>query len=64
MQATADVKARCARIVTTLQKIASDSDATFADPRSVFLDLILCGHEIDAAEFAMRKTHWPIGSHP
>jgi hypothetical protein len=39
-------------------------NATFADPRSVFLDLILCGHEIDAAEFAMRKAYWPIGSHP
>jgi hypothetical protein len=40
IQATADVKARCARFVTTLQKIASDPDATFADPLSVFLDLI------------------------
>ena len=61
---TADIKARCARIVTTLQRIASDSDTTFPDPRSVFLDLILCGHEIDAAEFSMRKTYWPVGSHP
>jgi hypothetical protein len=62
MSATADVKARYARLATVLNKIASDSNATFADPRGVFFELIFAGHEINAAEFKMRTTWWPIGS--
>jgi hypothetical protein len=59
MSATADVKGRCARLVTTLQAIATNSDAVFADPRSVFIDLILVSHEIDAATLVMRRCWWP-----
>jgi hypothetical protein len=59
MSATADVKGRCARLVTTLQAIATNPDAVFADPRSVFIDLILVGHEIDAATLVMRRCWWP-----
>jgi hypothetical protein len=59
IQATRDVKARCARLVTALDAIATNPDAAFADPRSVFIDLILAGHEIDAAIFVLRRCWWP-----
>jgi len=62
MKVCADVKARCARLVGNLQKIAASPDPTFDDVRGTLIELILAGHELDAASFSLRKTYWPSQS--
>jgi hypothetical protein len=44
MSTYADVKARCARIVTRLEAIATDPNATPADPRDLFIRLELLSY--------------------
>jgi hypothetical protein len=60
MQATADVKQRCARLATTLEAIATNPDAVFADPRRIFMSLVLAEHEVAAALAVVRRTWWPM----
>jgi hypothetical protein len=52
MSTYADVKARCARIVTRLEAIATDPNATPADPRDLFMRLQLLSYELRSATFA------------
>jgi hypothetical protein len=49
MSTYADVKARCARVVTRLEAIATDPNATPADPRDLFIRLELLSHELRGA---------------
>jgi hypothetical protein len=53
----ADVKARCARIVTRLEAIATD-----ADPRDLFIRLELLSHELRGATFRVRECWWPTSN--
>ena len=55
MSTYADVKARCARIVTRLEAIATDPNATPADPRDLFIRLELLSHEPRGATFRVRE---------
>jgi hypothetical protein len=59
MQTTKDIKARCSRLASVLENIAVDPDATFADPRGIFIDLVICEIEIESAIRVMRKVWWP-----
>jgi hypothetical protein len=34
-------------------------ETPFVDPRTVYVDLILAGHELDAATRVMRRARWP-----
>jgi hypothetical protein len=49
MSTYADVKARCARIITRLEAIATDPNAPPADPRDLFVRLELLSHELRGA---------------
>ena len=56
---TADVKARCARALVGLEAIEQQKDPIFQDPRSVWLELTLSIHELEAALWIMKKAWWP-----
>ena len=56
---TADVKARCARALVGLEAIEQQKDPIFQDPRSVWLELTLGIHELEAALWIMKKAWWP-----
>ena len=56
---TADVKARCARVLVGLEVIEQQKDPIFQDPRSVWLELTLGIHELEAALWIMKKAWWP-----
>ena len=56
---TADVKARCARVLVSLEAIEQQKDPIFQDPRSVWLELTLGVHELEAALWIMKKAWWP-----
>jgi hypothetical protein len=56
---TADVKARCARVLVGLEVIEQQKDPIFQDPRSVCLELTLGIHELEAALWIMKKAWWP-----
>jgi hypothetical protein len=58
-QGTREVLTRVARVAAMLSNIDAARLPTFKDPRSVYLDLILAGHEIEAAIRIMRKVWWP-----
>ena len=58
----ADVKARCARIVTRLEAIATDPNATPADPRDLFIRLELLSYELRGATFRVRECWWPTSN--
>jgi hypothetical protein len=62
MSTYADVKARCARIVTRLEAIATDPNPTPADPRDLFIRLELLGHELRGATFRVRECWWPTSN--
>jgi uncharacterized protein (UPF0147 family) len=54
MSTYADVKARCARIVTRLEAIATDPNPTPADLRD-FIRLELLSYELRGATFRVRE---------
>ena len=56
---TADVNARCARVLVSLEVIEQYKDPIFQDPRSVWLELTLRVHELEAALWIMKKAWWP-----
>ena len=56
---TADVKARCARVLVGLEAIEQLKDPIFQDPRSIWLELTLDIHELEAALWIMKKAWWP-----
>ena len=56
---TADVKARCARVLVSLEAIEQYTDPIFQDPRSVWLELTLGIHELEAALWVMKRAWWP-----
>jgi hypothetical protein len=62
MSTYADVKARCARIVTRLEAIATDPNATPADPRDLFIRLELLSYEMRGATFRVRECWWPASN--
>jgi hypothetical protein len=62
MSMYADVKARCARIVTRLEAIATDPNATPADPRDLFIRLELLSYELRGATFRVRECWWPTSN--
>ena len=62
MSTYADVKARCARVVTRLEAIATDSNATPTDPRDLFIRLELLSYELRGATFRVRECWWPTGN--
>jgi hypothetical protein len=62
MSTYADVKARCARIVTRLEAIATDPNATPADPRDLFIRPELLSYELRGATFRVRECWWPTGN--
>jgi hypothetical protein len=62
MSTYADVKARCARIVTRLEAIATDPNATPADPRDLFIRLELLSYELQGATFRVRECWWPTSN--
>jgi hypothetical protein len=43
-------------IAVTLTAIAQQPDVVFLDPRSVFINLTIASHELDAATHVMRTT--------
>jgi hypothetical protein len=53
------VKARCARVLVGLEVIEQHKDPIFQDPRSVWLELTLSIHELEAALWIMKKAWWP-----
>jgi hypothetical protein len=53
---TADVKARCARVIVGLETIEQQKDPIFQDPRAVWLELTLSIHELEAALWIMKKA--------
>jgi hypothetical protein len=53
------VKARCARVLVGLEVIEQYKDPIFQDPRSVWLELTLSIHELEAALWIMKKAWWP-----
>jgi hypothetical protein len=57
---TADIRVRCERIAIASSALALGNDTPFADPRGVYVELILIGHEIEAAIAIMRRNWWPI----
>ena len=58
-RATNDVRRRCERVAVALLAIARQTDPTLADPRAVFVDIVVATHELEAAMRAMRRTWWP-----
>ena len=56
MSTYADVNARCARIVTRLEAMATAPNATLADPRDLFIRLELLSHELRGATFRVRES--------
>jgi hypothetical protein len=62
MSTYTDVKARCARIVTRLEAIATDPNATPGDPRDLFIRLELLSHELGGATFRVRECWWPMSN--
>jgi hypothetical protein len=56
---TASVKARCARVLVGLEVIEQQKDPIFQNPRSVWLELTLSIHELEAALWMMKKAWWP-----
>jgi hypothetical protein len=60
MSTYADVKARCARIVTRLE--ATDPNATPADPRDLFIRLELLSYELRGATHRVRDCWWPTSN--
>jgi hypothetical protein len=56
---TADIRARCERIAIALSAIARGTDTPFADPRSNYIELIVAGHELEAAIAIMRRAWLP-----
>jgi hypothetical protein len=62
MSTYADMKARCARIVTWLEAIATDPNATPADPRDLFIRLELLSHELRGATLRVRECWWPTSN--
>jgi hypothetical protein len=57
---TADIRARCERAAVALSAIARGTDTPFADPRGIYVELILSSHELEAATIIMRRAWWPI----
>ena len=53
---TADVEARCARVLVSLEALEQRKDPIFQDPRSVWLELTLSIHELEAALWIMKKA--------
>jgi hypothetical protein len=62
MSTYADVKARCARIVTRLEAIATDPNATPVEPRDLFIRLELLSYELRGATFRVRECWWPTSN--
>ena len=56
---TRDTKARVRRIIGELEAIEQQTDPIFAQPRDVFLDMVLAQHELEAAISKLRKARWP-----
>jgi len=57
--ATKDVKARIERVLANLQPITQQRDPILADPRAVWLDVVLSVHELEAVLKTMMKAWWP-----
>jgi hypothetical protein len=58
---TVDVKNRLRRIRDVIDSIIMQRDAEFSDARSVFVELIIVVHEIEAAAHMLRRAWWPRG---
>jgi hypothetical protein len=56
---TRDVRNHCARASGNIELIAQIKDPIFPDPRQVMLELVLAGHEIEAAISIMKRSWWP-----
>jgi hypothetical protein len=56
---TAEIKARCARVLVSLEVIEQYKDPVFQDPRSVWLEFTLSIHELEAALWITKKAWWP-----
>jgi hypothetical protein len=54
-----DIRARCERIAIASKAIGRGTDAPFADPRGVYVELIVSGHELEATISIMRRAWWP-----
>jgi hypothetical protein len=59
VRTTADIKARAERVAVTLNAIVHQGNPVFSDPRRVFIDLTIAGHELEAATRIMRLAWWP-----
>jgi hypothetical protein len=56
---TKDVKARVRRVIADLERIEQQRDPLFSDPRSVWLDVTLSIHELEAATTQLKRAWWP-----
>jgi hypothetical protein len=54
-----DFNATTARVLVSLEVIDQNKDPIFQDPRSVWLELTLGVHELEAALWIMKKAWWP-----
>jgi hypothetical protein len=57
---TRDIRNRCARACGNLEQVAQTKDPIFSDPRQIMLELVLAGHEVEAAISIMKKAWWPV----
>jgi hypothetical protein len=48
--------------ILTLEAIATDPNATPADPRDLFIRLELLSYELRGATFRVRECWWPSGN--
>jgi len=56
---TKDLKERLSRIIGAFEDITEQTDPILADPRAVFIELVLCEAEMKAAITVMRQAWWP-----
>lgn len=57
----AEVRKRLVRVTTALQSVTQNHGA-FANPRGVYLEVVLAIHELEAAQ-ALIRSNWIVSEH-
>jgi hypothetical protein len=55
-----DLWLRCKRVPGNLDAIAQKQEPVLADPRTIFIELVLAETEIRAVIELMRRSYWPV----
>jgi hypothetical protein len=56
---TKDIKDRLRHIMGQLEDITEQTEPILADPKSAFLEIVLAGEELRAAQIIVRRAWWP-----